>query len=195
VGNSVAGYLIINNISVCYRPEPWDLTQLNIEASVISLNSKIMTLVGQGANITFSSFRPNNPIQRAHSVKAHPSVPSPKLGVGPSSLRKSLREESSTSASTEEKREGGKPSLHIPISSSEVTVGGKSVDRKEDWSEELRGSLKKLRFAMDGLLKTSRLAHSIFRLQENPEKSHLGFIVKYRRDVCFSQAVSVKRIY
>src|SRR5581483_502408 len=36
-----------------------------------------------------------------------------------------------------------------------------------DWSEELKSSVKKLRLAMDGLLKTSRLSHSIFRLQED----------------------------
>jgi hypothetical protein len=29
------------------EPEPWDLTQLNIEASVISLNSKVKALCGQ----------------------------------------------------------------------------------------------------------------------------------------------------
>lgn len=157
---------------------------------MISLNSKIITLAGQGANISFSSFRTNNSIQRAQSVKGSISS-SPKVTTN--SWRKSLREMPSP-----EKKEG-KPvlSLHIPSSTTEVpgTSSARAVsysqnERKEDWSEELRASLRKLRLAMDGLLKTSRLAHSIFRLQENPEKSQLGFLIKYRYDVCFSQAVS-----
>lgn len=60
-----------------------------------------------------------------------------------------------------------------------------------DWTSELRPSMKKLRQAMDGLLKTARLTHSVFRVQEDAKSAHRVCNVRYRRDVCFSQAVSI----
>lgn len=60
-----------------------------------------------------------------------------------------------------------------------------------DWTSELRPSMKKLRQAMDGLLKTARLTHSVFRVQEDSKAAQRACNVRYRRDVCFSQAVSV----
>lgn len=60
-----------------------------------------------------------------------------------------------------------------------------------DWTSELRPSMKKLRQAMDGLLKTARLTHSVFRVQEDPKMAQRACNVRYRRDVCFSQAVSI----
>lgn len=59
-----------------------------------------------------------------------------------------------------------------------------------DWTSELRPSMKKLRQAMDGLLKTARLTHSVFRVQEDSKAAQRACNVRYRRDVCFSQAVS-----
>ena len=59
-----------------------------------------------------------------------------------------------------------------------------------DWTSELRPSMKKLRQAMDGLLKTARLTHSVFRVQEDAKSAQRACNVRYRRDVCFSQAVS-----
>lgn len=50
--------------------------------------------------------------------------------------------------------------------------------------------MRKLRQAMDGLLKTARLTHSVFRVQEDPKAAQRVCNVRYRRDVCFSQAVS-----
>lgn len=64
-----------------------------------------------------------------------------------------------------------------------------------DWTSELRPSMKKLRQAMDGLLKTARLTHSVFRVQEDPKAAQRACNVRYRRDVCFSQAVSFKHIF
>lgn len=58
-----------------------------------------------------------------------------------------------------------------------------------DWTCELRPSMKKLRQAMDGLLKTARLTHSVFRVQEDAKTAQRVCNVRYRRDVCFSQAV------
>lgn len=64
-----------------------------------------------------------------------------------------------------------------------------------DWTSELRPSMKKLRQAMDGLLKTARLTHSVFRVQEDPKAAQRACNVRYRRDVCFSQAVSLQYIF
>lgn len=60
-----------------------------------------------------------------------------------------------------------------------------------DWTSELRPSMKKLRQAMDGLLKTARLTHSVFRVQEDAKSAQRVCNVRYRRDVCFSQAVNI----
>ncbi|CAG7715934.1 unnamed protein product [Allacma fusca] len=190
------------------EPEPWDLTQLNIEASVISLNSKVKVLCGVGANIQSNFLRPSNSVQRYHSVHSHTNnASSPKVETRRTQVaqwRKSMREE--TSQEKEKAISLAPLSLPVPIISS-VYPHQNGFDRQHtnptnnnmmitelshtsDWSEELRASVKKLRMAMDGLLKTSRLAHSIFRLQENNEKAQLGYIVKYRRDVCFSHALT-----
>lgn len=64
-----------------------------------------------------------------------------------------------------------------------------------DWTSELRPSMKKLRQAMDGLLKTARLTHSVFRVQEDSKTAQRACNVRYRRDVCFSQAVSLSSYY
>lgn len=63
-----------------------------------------------------------------------------------------------------------------------------------DWTSELRPSMKKLRQAMDGLLKTARLTHSVFRVQEDAKTAQRVCNVRYRRDVCFSQAVMIRKI-
>ncbi|XP_064086446.1 inositol polyphosphate-4-phosphatase type I A-like isoform X4 [Macrobrachium nipponense] len=59
-----------------------------------------------------------------------------------------------------------------------------------DWVGEVRPSMKKLRQAMDGLMRTARLVHSVFRLQQTPEAAQQAHLIKYRRDVCFSQALT-----
>lgn len=59
-----------------------------------------------------------------------------------------------------------------------------------DWVGEVRPSMKKLRQAMDGLMRTARLVHSVFRLQQTPDAAQVSHSIKYRRDICFSQAVS-----
>lgn len=67
---------------------------------------------------------------------------------------------------------------------------GLDLNKINDWAAELRPSMRKLRQAMDGLLKTARLTHSVFRVQEDPKAAQRVCNVRYRRDVCFSQAVS-----
>lgn len=55
---------------------------------------------------------------------------------------------------------------------------------------ELRPAMKKLRLAMDGLLKTARLTHSVFRLREDRKAAQRVCNVRYRRHVTFSQALT-----
>ena len=43
---------------------------------------------------------------------------------------------------------------------------------------------------MDSLCKTSKLACSVLRLRQTPEAVNLTHEIKYRRDVCFSQALT-----
>lgn len=67
---------------------------------------------------------------------------------------------------------------------------GLKLDEVKDWSEELQPSMKKLKQAMDGLLKTGRLAHSVLRLKgEDPHRTRAMMSLQMRRDTCFSQAV------
>ena len=60
----------------------------------------------------------------------------------------------------------------------------------EDWAEEVRPSMRKLRQGMDSLLKSSRLMCSVLRLQQLQDAVKLTAEVKHRRDVCFSQALT-----
>lgn len=67
---------------------------------------------------------------------------------------------------------------------------GLDLSLTTDWASELRPSMRKLRQAMDGLLKTARLMHSVQRLQQDMQRTSATLSTMYRRDVCFSQAVS-----
>lgn len=71
---------------------------------------------------------------------------------------------------------------------------GLDLSLTTDWASELRPSMRKLRQAMDGLLKTARLMHSVQRLQQDMKRTSATLATMYRRDVCFSQAVSSCRI-
>lgn len=70
---------------------------------------------------------------------------------------------------------------------------GLDLSLTTDWASELRPSMRKLRQAMDGLLKTARLMHSVQRVQQDMKKTSVTLTTMYRRDVCFSQAVSLKK--
>jgi inositol polyphosphate-4-phosphatase len=70
---------------------------------------------------------------------------------------------------------------------------GLDLSLTTDWASELRPSMKKLRQAMDGLLKTARLMHSVQRLHQDTKKITSNLAISYRRDVCFSQAVDFLR--
>ncbi|XP_065160190.1 inositol polyphosphate-4-phosphatase type I A-like isoform X2 [Atheta coriaria] len=141
------------------EPEPWDLTQLNIEASVMCLVSKVKFLCG----------RCGSPAVRLRQNQTKKAVITnqPNGTADPSQdLRKNVI------------RNGNK------------FTDGLDLTKIADWVGELRPSMKKLRQAMDGLLKTARLTHSVFRVQEEPKSAQRVCNVRYRRDVCFSQALT-----
>ena len=63
-------------------------------------------------------------------------------------------------------------------------------EKIDDWAEEVRPSMRKLRQGMDSLLKSSRLMCSVLKLQQQQDAVKLTAEVKHRRDVCFSQALT-----
>lgn len=67
---------------------------------------------------------------------------------------------------------------------------GLDLSLTTDWCSELRPSMRKLRNAMDGLLKTARLIHSVARLQQDVNQISRDLEIMYRRDVCFSQSLT-----
>ena len=72
----------------------------------------------------------------------------------------------------------------------DVPRPGAAGQQIEDWAEEVRPSMRKLRQGMDSLLKTTRMMCSVLRLQQLEDAVRLTAEVKHRRDVCFSQALT-----
>ncbi|CAG9770961.1 unnamed protein product [Ceutorhynchus assimilis] len=142
------------------EPEPWDITQLNIEASVMCLVSKVKFLCG----------RCGSPAVRLKQqpIGKRKVVSTPNMIV----------DDSSKTVNKVTMRNGNK------------FTDGLDLTKIQDWAAELRPSMRKLRQAMDGLLKTARLTHSVFRVQEDPKAAQRVCNVRYRRDVCFSQALT-----
>ncbi|XP_070165574.1 inositol polyphosphate-4-phosphatase type I A isoform X2 [Polyergus mexicanus] len=195
------------------EPEPWDLTQLNIEASVMCLVSKVKFLCGRCSSPAVR-LRNKGSLGRSQSFKG--CLPSnrhntevvtiqPKNGLKCEESNKLLDE-------SNEQRQQSSPGLEKPafskakevcqaVDSMTRVIKSNSGQRNKftegldfasivDWTSELRPSMKKLRQAMDGLLKTARLTHSVFRVQEDPKAAQRACNVRYRRDVCFSQALT-----
>lgn len=148
-------------VSHCYKPseepEPLDITQLNIEASVMCLVSKVKFLCG----------RSGSPAIRLRNTGQH----------GLKHIEKRQVIASGSTAEVDKKRN--------------KFTDGLDLNNIVDWCKELRPSMKKLKQAIDGLLKTARLTHSVFRLQIDEKTTQRICDVQYRRDVCFSQAVSI----
>lgn len=183
------------------EPEPLDLTQLNIEASIMCLVSKVKFLCGrcgspavrlrqpktnsrQGFTNIQNTIVTQAPNQKLHAIEAEHKM-EPKNG---STLA------SATDANGKE--------LSLAIVSVVEDLSRKSIKGKgnkftdgldlsltTDWASELRPSMRKLRQAMDGLLKTARLMHSVQRLQQDMKRTSTMLTTMYRRDVCFSQSV------
>ncbi|KAJ8934772.1 hypothetical protein NQ314_013198 [Rhamnusium bicolor] len=110
------------------EPEPWDITQLNIEASVMCLVSKVKFLCGRCGS------------------------PAVRLKQNTRVFKKAVITDQPGSGNFINK---------------EAEAVSKAVNKVV--RNELRPSMRKLRQAMDGLLKTARLTHSVFRVQEDPK--------------------------
>jgi inositol polyphosphate-4-phosphatase len=173
------------------EPEPLDLTQLNIEASVMCLVSKVKFLCGRCGSPAVRLRQPRN------------SISSMKRGSAPDVVTTQPISDVSKEAPTVVKS-GSMSSKDLNLALTQavgevtrkVKKGNKFTDGLDlslttDWASELRPSMKKLRQAMDGLLKTARLMHSVQRLHQDTKKITSNLAIAYRRDVCFSQAVSL----
>ncbi|XP_012140220.1 inositol polyphosphate-4-phosphatase type I A isoform X2 [Megachile rotundata] len=201
------------------EPEPWDLTQLNIEASVMCLVSKVKFLCGRCSSPAVR-LRNKNSVGRSHGMKkcipANRNKNSKVVTIQPkndakndesSKLlenaddRSNSRRYPSPASETMPAFSKAKEVCQAVDSMTRVIKSNSSGQRNKftegldfasivDWTSELRPSMKKLRQAMDGLLKTARLTHSVFRVQEDSKMAQRACNVRYRRDVCFSQALT-----
>ncbi|CRL02356.1 CLUMA_CG015116, isoform B [Clunio marinus] len=177
------------------EPEPLDLTQLNIEASVMCLVSKVKFLCGRCGSPAVRLRQPRGSISSMKRDLA-PDV----VTTQPISSNDEISASLSTSTSSKTQNMSSKDlNLALTQAVGEVTrkvkKGNKFTDGLDlslttDWASELRPSMKKLRQAMDGLLKTARLMHSVQRLQQDTKKITSNLAIMYRRDVCFSQALT-----
>lgn len=220
------------------EPEPWDLTQLNIEASVMCLVSKVKFLCGRcgspavrlrssqrgmGRSRSFRGGLSNQASANEGSGKDSVVTVQPTSTNGGSSISNTGDniEKNAKEKTQNEVRRLESVGLSSSMSSDDMinkavdtvqkavngavgkncsTVRNKFTEGLDfasivDWTCELRPSMRKLRQAMDGLLKTARLTHSVFRVQEDGRAAQKACSVRYRRDVCFSQAVSSSNVY
>lgn len=177
------------------EPEPLDLTQLNVEASVMCLVSKVKFLCGRCGSPAVRLRQPRN----ASLKRGFNSLP-PDVAITSQPTVSTESSENSATPTNGSKNACTNLNLALTQAVGEVTrkvkKGNKFTDGLDlslttDWGSELRPSMKKLRQAMDGLLKTARLMHSVQRLQYDMKKVSSQLAIQYRRDVCFSQAVSI----
>ncbi|XP_012279456.1 type I inositol 3,4-bisphosphate 4-phosphatase isoform X1 [Orussus abietinus] len=197
------------------EPEPWDLTQLNIEASVMCLVSKVKFLCGRCSSPAVR-LRNKNGLGRSQSLKG--CLPNNRVNSGVVTIqpKNGVKSEESSKLldNSNASRQQTSPGMEKPtpafakakevcqaVDSMTRVIKSNSGQRNKftegldfasivDWTSELRPSMKKLRQAMDGLLKTARLTHSVFRVQEDAKSAQRACNVRYRRDVCFSQALT-----
>ncbi|CAG9821777.1 unnamed protein product [Phaedon cochleariae] len=149
------------------EPEPWDITQLNIEASVMCLVSKVKFLCG----------RCNSPAVRLKQNARN-------------GRRVVITDQPSSDSIINKEAEAVSKAVNKVLRNGNKFTDGLDLNKINDWAAELRPSMRKLRQAMDGLLKTARLTHSVFRVQEDPKAAQRVCNVRYRRDVCFAQALT-----
>ncbi|XP_076650017.1 inositol polyphosphate-4-phosphatase type I A isoform X3 [Halictus rubicundus] len=202
------------------EPEPWDLTQLNIEASVMCLVSKVKFLCGRCSSPAVR-LRNKTVVRRAQSLKGcHPANNrNPSIEVVTIQPKNDMKNDESSkllecvenhAVARQHSSPGFDKTTPALSKAKEVCQAVDSMTRViksnsgqrnkfiegldfasiVDWTSELRPSMKKLRQAMDGLLKTARLTHSVFRVQEDAKMAQRACNVRYRRDVCFSQALT-----
>ncbi|KAL5277009.1 INPP4A family protein [Megaselia abdita] len=175
------------------EPEPLDLTQLNIEASVMCLVSKVKFLCGRCGSPAIRLRHPKNSMKRSGFGMNAPDV------VTSQPLPSEAEKFSQNSLERRTSLSGKDLNLALTQAVGEVTrklkkgnkfTDGLDLSMTTDWASELRPSMRKLRHAMDGLLKTARLMHSVQRLQQDSKKISTNLAIMYRRDVCFSQALT-----
>ncbi|XP_055680609.1 inositol polyphosphate-4-phosphatase type I A isoform X2 [Lutzomyia longipalpis] len=185
------------------EPEPLDLTQLNIEASVMCLVSKVKFLCGRCGSPAVRLRQPKSVIKRTGFTVTPPDVVTSQPGL------QNVQHEAAAPATAESSNQptlnksanlcGKDLNLALTQAIGEVTrkvkkgnkfTDGLDLSMTTDWTSELRPSMRKLRQAMDGLLKTARLIHSVQRLQQDMKRTTTTLNIMYRRDVCFSQALT-----
>ncbi|XP_059618868.1 inositol polyphosphate-4-phosphatase type I A [Phlebotomus argentipes] len=180
------------------EPEPLDLTQLNIEASVMCLVSKVKFLCGRCGSPAVRLRQPKSVVKRSGFTATPPDVVTSQPGL------QNVPQEAETSAQVVSAKPPNLCSKDLNLALTQaigevtrkVKKGNKFTDGLDlsmttDWTSELRPSMRKLRQAMDGLLKTARLIHSVQRLQQDMKRTTATLNIMYRRDVCFSQALTV----
>uniref|UniRef100_A0A182QHM5 phosphatidylinositol-3,4-bisphosphate 4-phosphatase n=1 Tax=Anopheles farauti TaxID=69004 RepID=A0A182QHM5_9DIPT len=209
------------------EPEPLDLTQLNIEASVMCLVSKVKFLCGRCGSPAVRLRQPKpGMLQRPTSFEAYVVTSQPLAAItataggeqpdakpttdgeppddpAPDATNSALllEEIELNGANGPTPTLSASKDLNLALTQAvgevarKVKKGNKFTDGLDlsattDWALELRPSMKKLRQAMDGLLKTARLMHSVQRLQQDMRKTSATLAIMYRRDVCFSQALT-----
>uniref|UniRef100_A0A034W7Q7 phosphatidylinositol-3,4-bisphosphate 4-phosphatase n=1 Tax=Bactrocera dorsalis TaxID=27457 RepID=A0A034W7Q7_BACDO len=196
------------------EPEPLDLTQLNIEASVMCLVSKIKFLCGRCGSPAIRLRHPKPNMKRTgfqHSP-APPDLVASQNNIGEiedSGMASEANDEQAgvtngnglnldltkNVEALEQNKEQDHPSVTniegiAPPKKGNKFTDGLDLSLTTDWASELRPSMRKLRHAMDGLLKTARLMHSVQRLQQDMKRNSINLEIMYRRDVCFSQALT-----
>lgn len=158
----------------CEEPEPLDLTQLNIEASVMCLVSKVKFLCGRCGSPAVRLRQPRNSISSMKRGSA-PDVTNVVTSQPISANGEPSKEPSAKVTSMSSKDLNLALTQAVGEVTRKVKKGNKFTDGLDlslttDWASELRPSMKKLRQAMDGLLKTARLMHSVQRLQQDTKK-------------------------
>lgn len=177
------------------EPEPLDLTQLNIEASVMCLVSKVKFLCGRCGSPAVRLRQPKANTRRGftniqNTIVNQPNASHTKVDTN----ENEPKTETNTCDTNKNAILNGmevtvEKELNLAIKKGNKFTDGLDLSLTTDWASELRPSMRKLRQAMDGLLKTARMMHSVQRLQQDIKRTSSVLSTMYRRDVCFSQAV------
>lgn len=202
-------------VNSCYKstdePEPWDLIQLNIKASLICLSSKIKHF-----SETLASQSCRNAIPNCSKDEEEEVVKRPSKGYLETSFDDDFPQSFSGGTKNSHKLVNAVTPDVSPCDDSGIVIDREKLEEESllnlsqtptneslsekplprtkdlhnDWSVEVKPSIRKLRQAIDGLMRTARLTQSVFKLKEVPQNSTYNHSLKYRRDICFSQAVS-----
>ncbi|KAK9500917.1 hypothetical protein O3M35_002081 [Rhynocoris fuscipes] len=167
------------------EPEPFDLTQLNIEASVMCLVSKVKFLCGRCSSPAIRIRNTQRGIGRSQSFRSELCSQQQETVTSQPITNNVNKLQNRTNSD-----EGVNQAVESATAVRNKFTEGLELSSLTDWTRELRPSMKKLRQAMDGLLKTARLTHSVFRLQEDRRAAQRSCNVRYRRHVCFSHALT-----